>query len=82
MLSRIGVDIIDVSHRLGHANTRITQETYEYLFRSVDTDIAEKLENFYENVGTPKNKALEPSDSKTYRVRNEGLEPPRIITRT
>jgi integrase len=51
MLSRMGVDIIDVSHRLGHANTRITQETYEYLFRSVDTDIADKLENFYENMG-------------------------------
>jgi integrase len=51
MLSRMGVDIIDVSHRLGHADTRITQETYKYLFRSVDTEIADKLENFYENMG-------------------------------
>lgn len=46
MLSRLGVKIIDVSHRLGHSNTRITQEVYEYLFADVDDAISQELDDY------------------------------------
>lgn len=50
MLTRIGVDIIDVSKRLGHSNTRITQEVYEYLFKSIDDEIGKELNEYYRDV--------------------------------
>lgn len=50
MLSSIGVKIIDVSKRLGHSNTRVTQEVYEYLFKNVDNEIANDLDNYYEKI--------------------------------
>ncbi len=50
ILSSIGVQIIDVSKRLGHTNTRITQEVYEYYFRNTDKDISDKLEQFYQRI--------------------------------
>lgn len=46
MLSRLGVKIIDVSRRLGHSNTRITQEVYEYLFQNVDDRISNELDAY------------------------------------
>lgn len=46
MLSSIGVKIIDVSKRLGHSNTRVTQEVYEYLFKDIGDDISIKLDEF------------------------------------
>lgn len=50
ILSSIGVQIVDVSKRLGHTNTRITQEIYEYYFRSSDKGVSDKLEKFYEDI--------------------------------
>lgn len=50
MLSRLDVKIIDVSKRLGHTNTRITQEVYEYLFKDIDSSVSEKLDDYYKNV--------------------------------
>ena len=50
MLSRIDVKIIDISKRLGHANTRITQEVYEYLFKDIDSNVSEKLDDYYRDV--------------------------------
>ena len=47
MLSRLGVEIIDVSQRLGHANTRITQEVYEYLFQNIDDKISVQLDEYF-----------------------------------
>ena len=47
MLSRMGVKIIDISKRLGHSNTRITQEVYEYLFKDMDDDISKGLNDYY-----------------------------------
>ena len=47
MLSDRGTKIIDISKRLGHANTRITAETYEYLFNNVDDQISNELNNYY-----------------------------------
>jgi integrase len=47
ILSSIGVQIVDVSKRLGHTNTRITQEVYEYYFKSTDKNVSEKLDQFY-----------------------------------
>ena len=46
LLSSIGVKIIDVSKRLGHSNTRVTQEVYEYLFTDIGDDISVKLDAF------------------------------------
>lgn len=46
MLSSMGVKIIDVSKRLGHTNTRITQEVYEYLFKNVDDTISNQLDDY------------------------------------
>lgn len=50
MLSRLGVEIIDVSNRLGHSNTRITQEVYEYLYKNVDSNISNKLNGYYQKI--------------------------------
>lgn len=50
MLSRLDVKIIDISKRLGHTNTRITQEVYEYLFKDIDSTVSEKLDDYYKNV--------------------------------
>ena len=50
ILSRLGVKIIDASSRLGHSNTRITQETYEYLFNDIDDDISKELDDYYEKI--------------------------------
>lgn len=48
MLSSIGAKIIDVSKRLGHTNTRITQEIYEYLFdNEYDNKISNDLNEYY-----------------------------------
>ena len=53
MLSRLGVKIIDVSRRLGHSNTRITQKVYEYLFQSVDDRISDELDHYIlEKIGS------------------------------
>lgn len=46
----MGTKIIDVSKRLGHTNTRITQEVYEYLFDDIDDSISSELDNYYKNV--------------------------------
>ena len=46
MLSRLDVQIIDVSHRLGHSNTRVTQEVYEYLFQNVDDQVSGRLDEY------------------------------------
>lgn len=37
-------------YSFSHANTRVTQETYDYRYRNVDTEVSAKLENYYENV--------------------------------
>ena len=50
ILSSMGTKIIDVSKRLGHTNTRITQEVYEYLFDDIDDSISSELDNYYKNV--------------------------------
>jgi len=50
MLSSIGVQIADVSKRLGHSNTRITQEVYEYYFTDSDNGISDKLSDYFKNV--------------------------------
>lgn len=50
MLSSLGVEIFDVSRRLGHSNTRITQEVYEYLFKDADHSVSQKLDGFYEQL--------------------------------
>lgn len=50
MLSRLGVQIIDISKRLGHSNTRITQEVYEYLFKDIDSTVSNELENYYKSI--------------------------------
>ena len=47
MLSDMGTKMIDISKRLGHANTRITQEIYEYLFNDIDDQISNELNNYY-----------------------------------
>lgn len=46
MLSSLGVKIIDVSKRLGHSNTRVTQEVYEYLFSNADQNISDELDEY------------------------------------
>lgn len=50
ILSRLGVKIIDTSKRLGHSNTRITQEIYEYLFKDMDDDISNELDVYYDSI--------------------------------
>lgn len=50
ILSAMGTKIIDVSKRLGHTNTRITQEIYEYLFDDIDDSISYELDRYYKNV--------------------------------
>lgn len=50
MLSDMGTKIIDISKRLGHANTRITQEIYEYLFNNVDDQISNELNDYYAEI--------------------------------
>lgn len=50
MLSSIGVKIIDVSKRLGHSNTRVTQEVYEYLYKDIDNDISQKLNQLIDTI--------------------------------
>lgn len=50
ILSSMGVKIIDISKRLGHSNTRVTQEVYEYLFKDMDNVISLELDNYYRNV--------------------------------
>ena len=50
MLSSIGVQIVDVSKRLGHSNTRITQDVYEYFFTDSDNGISDKLNDYFKNV--------------------------------
>ena len=50
MLSGLGFKILDVSKRLGHSNTRVTQEVYEYLFRDLDNSISDTLENYFEEI--------------------------------
>lgn len=50
MLSSIGIQIADVSKRLGHSNTRITQEVYEYFFTDSDSGISDKLSDYFKNV--------------------------------
>ena len=46
MLARLGTNVIDISHRLGHENIRVTEEIYMYLFKSVDNEIANKLDDY------------------------------------
>lgn len=36
-----GVDIVKVSHRLGHSNPKITLETYAHLVPNQDNDVAD-----------------------------------------
>ena len=55
ILSRLGIKIIDASKRLGHANTRITQETYDYLFNDIDDDISNELDTYYKKIMEPAN---------------------------
>lgn len=56
MLSGLGVKIIDVSKRLGHSNTRVTQEVYEYLFINTDANIANELDDYFNSLKkTPEN---------------------------
>ena len=50
MLSGLGFKILDVSKRMGHSNTRVTQEVYEYLFRDLDNSISDTLENYFEEI--------------------------------
>lgn len=50
MLSCINVNIMDVSKRLGHSNTRVTQEIYEYYFKDTDIHVSNKLNDYYEKV--------------------------------
>lgn len=50
LLTSLGVQIIDISKRLGHSNTRVTQEVYEYLFKNMDNVISLELDNYYKNV--------------------------------
>ncbi len=50
LLTSLGVQIIDISKRLGHSNTRVTQEIYEYLFKNMDNVISLELDNYYKNV--------------------------------
>lgn len=50
MLSDMGTKIIDISKRLGHANTRITAEVYEYLFNNIDNQISNELNDYYTEI--------------------------------
>jgi integrase len=50
MLSGLEVKIIDVSKRLGHSNTRVTQEVYEYLFKDVDREVSDKLDDYFQKI--------------------------------
>ncbi|MGN4128171.1 tyrosine-type recombinase/integrase [Lysinibacillus sphaericus] len=36
-----GVDIVKVAHRLGHANPKITLETYAHLIPNQDNEVAD-----------------------------------------
>ncbi|WP_456960511.1 tyrosine-type recombinase/integrase [Lysinibacillus sp. TE18511] len=36
-----GVDIVKVTHRLGHANPKITLETYAHLIPNQDNEVAD-----------------------------------------
>lgn len=47
MLSHLGISLDDASHRLGHANPRITAERYWYLFKNVDDEISSELNSYY-----------------------------------
>ena len=38
-----GVDIVKVAHRLGHANPKITLETYAHLIPNQDNEVADIL---------------------------------------
>lgn len=49
ILSSLGIKIIDVSKRLGHANSRITAEVYEYLFKDIDDSISAELNDKFKN---------------------------------
>lgn len=58
MLSRLGVDILDVSHRLGHSSTHVTQDVYEYLYASIDSSIAEILDKEARQISQEKMKTF------------------------
>ena len=45
-----GVDVVKVSKRLGHANAKITLETYAHLVPNEDNDLAEIFEKELEKI--------------------------------
>lgn len=45
-----GVDVVKVSKRLGHANAKITLETYAHLVPNEDNDLADIFEKALEKI--------------------------------
>ena len=45
-----GEDVVTVSGRLGHADKNITLNTYSHLIRSKETQVASKMDEFYQKV--------------------------------
>ena len=43
-----GVDVVEVSHRLGHSKTSTTEEIYAHQLKEVDEHAAEVLDNLFE----------------------------------
>ena len=79
MLSGLGFKILDVSKRMGHSNTRVTQEVYEYLFRDLDNSISDTFGKLFrrnsKNVAEmmlTKNRRLKPSVFQCFAGEGDG----------
>ena len=47
-----GEDVVTVSGRLGHADKNITLNTYSHIIKSKETQVASKMDEFYEKIHT------------------------------
>lgn len=45
-----GEDVVTVSGRLGHADKNITLNTYSHIIKSKETQVASKMDEFYEKI--------------------------------
>ena len=48
MLISEGVDVVEVSHRLGHSKTSTTEDIYAHQLKEVDEHAAEVLDDLFD----------------------------------
>jgi len=52
-----GVQLIDVSERLGHSSVRVTADVYSHAIRGRDDEAARKWDQFQEGTSSPPSEA-------------------------